>query len=178
MQQARSKVFFRTEDRETVEYACWCAGSFERNRVYDEGHRESIEYRGLIDGWDPLSPVDEEEAIKGGARVFFSSARALLRPERFAVGTAQPAQVYGPDHRFIPGVTSGEGGNVAQIQALQQAAWRAEDLERDYRKSGNEMIEAVAPADMIHMGRWHAFAQIQRAGAVRQDIIMVEHDFK
>jgi hypothetical protein len=178
MQQARSKVFFRTEDRETVEYACWCAGSYERNRVYDDGHRESIEYRGLIDGWDPLAAVDEEESIRGGARAFFSSARGRrVDPASLAIGTAQGGRAYADDERFIPDVVSGEGGDVAQIQSLQAAAWRAEDLERDYRKSGNEMAAALTPADLIHMGRWHAFAQIQRAGAVRQDIIAVQHDF-
>jgi hypothetical protein len=177
MQQARSKVYFRTEDRDTVEYACWSAGKYERNRVYDDGHRESLEFRGLIDGWDPLSTVDEEETIKGGASVFFRSALALLNPEHLAVGYAQMQRAYAGDDRFIPAVSSGEGGDVAQIQALQAAAWRAEDLERDYRKSGNELADALAPADLIHMGRWHAFAQIQRAGALRQDIIAVDHDF-
>jgi len=177
MQQARSKVFFRTEDRETVEYACWCAGKFERNRVYDDGHRESVEYRALIDGWDPLASVDEEERIEGGARHFFQSARALLSPERMAMGTAQAARAYAPD---LTGVTKAAGSGesaLAVFQAAQQAMWRAEDLERDYRKSGNELADAVTPADLVHMGRWHAFAQIQRAGAVRQDIMAVEHDF-
>ena len=172
MQQARSKVFFRTEDRETVEYACWCAGKFERNRVYDDGHRESVEYRMLIDGWDPFAPVDEDETIQGGARQFFRSARDLLSPERMAVGVAQSARAYSADTRFVA------GEEMAQVHSLQAAAWRAEDLERDYRKSGNDLADAVTPADLIHMGRWHAFAQVQRAGAVRQDIIAVEHDFR
>jgi hypothetical protein len=173
MQQARSKVFFRTEDRETVEYACWCAGKFERNRVYDDGHRESVEYRALIDGWDPFAPVDEAEAIQGGPRQFFRSARDLLSPERVGVRTAQAANAYAVDTRFV----AGAGEAPAQVQAIQAAAWRAEDLEREYRKFGNDMADAVTPADLIHMGRWHAFAQVQRAGAVRQDIITVEHDF-
>ena len=173
MQQARSKVFFRTEDRETVEYACWCAGKFERNRVYDDGHRESVEYRALIDGWDPFAPVDEEETIQGGPRQFFRSARDLLSPERVGVSTAQAASAYAVDARFV----AGAGEAPAQVHAIQAAAWRAEDLEREYRKFGNDVADAVTPADLLHMGRWHAFAQVQRAGAVRQDIITVEHDF-
>jgi hypothetical protein len=177
MQQARSKVFFRTEDQDTVEYACWCAGKYERNRVYDDGHRESLEYRRLIDGWNPLSPVDEAQTVQGGATVFFSSAIALLFPERFTLGAAQARPAYFQDNRFIPVSMSGESGIAARAQAFQAAAWRAEDLERDYRKTGNELVDALMLADLIHMGRWHAFAQIQRAGAVRQDIIMVEHDF-
>lgn len=177
MQQARSKVFFRTEDQETVEYACWCAGRYERNRVFDDGHRESIEYRGLIDGWSPLEPFDEQEGPTGGARVFFDAAKSLLAPDRLAIGTAQAQSAYGADSRFILDTTSGETGNFAQIQSMQSAIWRAEDLERDFRKSGNDLADAVAQSDLIHMGRWHAFAHLQRAGAVRQDIIQVEHDF-
>lgn len=181
MQQARSKVFFRTEDRETVDYACWCAGKFERNRVYDDAHRESVEYRQLIDGWDPLAPVDQSEIIKGGARQFFHSARALLSPERMALGTAQTARAYTPEvaaeGRVRPTGPADNSTRLAQIQAERQARWRAEDLERDYRKSGNELTEALTPADLVHMGRWHTFAQLQRAGAVRQDIMGVQHDF-
>lgn len=177
MQQARSKVFFRTEDRETVEYACWCAGRYERNRVFDDGHRESIEYRGLIDGWDPLGAIDPEARITGGWRIFFTAARGLLNPERFLVGQATPARAYAAEGTYVPRATNSESTQVAAIQAMQAAAWRAEDLERDYRKSGNELTDALTPADLIHMGRWHAFAQLQRAGAVRQDIVAVQHDF-
>jgi hypothetical protein len=66
---------------------------------------------------------------------------------------------------------------VTAIQMRQAAAWRAEDLERDYRTQGNENRQALTTSDMIGMGRWHAFAHIQRAGAARQDIITVEHDY-
>lgn len=177
MQQARSKIFFRTEDQDTVEYACWCAGKFERNRVYDDGQRESIEYRGLIDGWDPLLPVDDSEGIAGGWRTFFRAAGALLNPEKYAIAPAQSARAYAADETFVPRAGGSEAADLAQISAMQQAAWRAEDLEREYRKTGNEVTDALTPADLIHMGRWHAFAQVQRAGAVRQDIIAVDHDF-
>jgi hypothetical protein len=86
---------------------------------------------------------------------------------------AQAANAYAVDTRFVDGA----GEAPAQVHAIQAAAWRAEDLEREYRKFGNDLADAVTPADLIHMGRWHAFAQVQRAGAVRQDIITVEHDF-
>ena len=120
----------RTEDRDTVEYACWCAGKFERNRVYDDGHRESIDYRALIDGWNPLEPVDLNEGIAGGWRVFFKAARALLDPERFAVGQAQTARAYSADTQYSDELGSMQGSELAQIQSIQAAVWRAEDLER------------------------------------------------
>ncbi|HEX6374115.1 MAG TPA: type IV secretion system DNA-binding domain-containing protein [Allosphingosinicella sp.] len=182
IQQARSKIFFRTEDKDTVDYACWCAGEYERNRVYDDEHRESIEYRGLIDGWNPLSPVDESEEIAAGPRAFFDAAAGLINPNRIAVAapTAKPA--FDVDARFIasdavPGQGGGIAGNAARMGSTQAAVWRSEDLTRQYRMQGNVREPALAPADMIHMGRWHAFAHVQRAGAVRQDIIRVEHDF-
>lgn len=181
IQQARSRIFFRTEEQATVEYACWCAGQYERNRVYDDGHRESIEYRGLIDGWDPLAPVDDGEEIIAGPRAFFDAALGLLFPHRLAMTQAQAAPTYDVDLRFIasdptPGLGGGGAGNAAAMSSRQSAHWRAEDLTRQYRMQGNEREQALTPADMIHMGRWHAFAQIQRAGAVRQDIVRVEHD--
>lgn len=182
VQQARSKVFFRTEERDTVEYACWCAGEYERNRVYDDEHRESIEYRRLLDHWDPFDPIDEEEEIAAGPRIFFQAAAGLVNPRLLAVAPTVAKPTYETDQRFIasdaqPGPGGGLAGNAARMSSMQAAHWRAEDLTRQYRMQGNERQPALTPADIIHMGRWHAFAQIQRAGAVRQDIIRVEHDF-
>ncbi len=176
MQQARSKIFFRSEEKGTVEYACWAAGEFERNRVYEAAQRESLEYRALIDGWDPLHPVDEDEALVGSPSTFFDAAKALLFPDRAAIDRAAGREAYSPDLRFIASDAPG-GGNAASMGSQQAAYWRAEDLNRDYRSSGNERQMALGTSDLTHMGRWHAFAQIQRAGAVRQDIISVEPDY-
>jgi hypothetical protein len=182
MQQARSKVFFRTEEEATIDYACWCAGHYERNRVFEEGQRESLDYRLLIDGWSPLHPVDEEESLSAGPHAFFEAAKSLLFPERLSISQAGQRAIYGQDNRFIakdstPGEGGGTAGNSAHMGSLQAAHWRSEDLTRSYLTHGNDIHPALTASDIIHMGRWHAFAHIQRAGAVRQDIIAVEHDF-
>jgi type IV secretory pathway TraG/TraD family ATPase VirD4 len=57
LQQARSKIFFRSEDRSTVEYACWCAGEYERDRVYEDGLFESIDFKELLTGQNYLVPT-------------------------------------------------------------------------------------------------------------------------
>ena len=182
IQQARSKVFFRTEEQATVEYACWCAGEYERNRVFEDGHRESLEYRALIDGWDPLHPVDETEEIVSSPWSLFSAARSLLAPEGRKLSQTYAQAAYEPDHTYVPDSTGGDASQahstyLAAMQAHQAAAWRAEDLSREYRTEGNDREHALSASDIIHMGRWHAFAHIQRAGAVRQDLIVVTHDF-
>ncbi len=180
IQQARSKVFFRTEEMQTVQFACWCAGEYERNRVYGDGQRESIEFRELIDNWTPLAPVNETAGMQPGPQAFFDAAGALLYPERASLRQATARPTYEPDMRFVPNadLRNGKDQNyVASLSAQSSAFWRAEDKEREYRASGNEVRPALTTSDLMHMGRWHAFAQIQRAGAVRQDIITVEHDF-
>jgi hypothetical protein len=189
IQQARSKVFFRTEEKDTVEYTCWCAGSFERNRVFDESHRESIEFRTLIDGWDPLGPIDDSDAVEVDPRGLREEARMLFSPNRRTnLGVATGRNAYQPDFTFVPTQTFSGGGPgqaasaqnatyLAQLQAQQAAVWRAEDLEREYLTHGNDQQPALTTADILQMGRWHAFAHIQRAGAVRQDLIVVTHDF-
>jgi hypothetical protein len=178
LQQTRSKVFFRSEDRETVEYACWCAGEFERGRVFEDGQRESLDYRNILDQWDPLAPVDPNESMATGPRLFFSMAGTLLQPEKALIVYAQRKPAYAPDLRFIAFKSRANSvqDQNAVLSSMQQATWRAEDLERQYRSQGNEMRPALTPSDVIQMGRWHAYAHIQRAGAVRQDIIAVEHD--
>lgn len=182
VQQARSKIFMRVEEQATVDYACWCAGEFERNRVYEDQHRESLEYRWLIDGFDPLAPIDEREEIIAGPGAFFSAALGLLFPSRMSLAAARRKATYEVDDRFA--TTDGashfwglDRTDAPLINAAERAVWRSEDLTRQYRTQGNERQPALSPADIIHMGRWHAFAHIQRAGAVRQDIVRLTHDF-
>ncbi len=172
IQQARSKVFFRSEDPQTIDYACWCAGAYERNRVYEDQHRESIDHRQALDGWEPFLPIDENERVPAGARLFWSAAGALLKPTRGRLQAATRVRTYVTDIRF-----SSRLQKEQQVQAEQAATWRAEDLDRSYRTTGNDMCPALTAADVINMGRWHAFAHIQRAGAVRQDIVSIEHDY-
>ena len=42
MQQARSKIFLRSEDQATVSYACWLAGEFERIRLVARRHKRQL----------------------------------------------------------------------------------------------------------------------------------------
>ncbi len=171
MQQARSKVFLRSEDQETVSYACWCAGEFERNRVFGDGQWESLDQRRIIQGWTPFDPLDDKDdpKLEAQGQLFFKAARQLFSGT--AIGEASARRTYEADTRFVP--DSGE----QQLSAMQQAAWRAEDQERSYRTEGNAIAPAMTPADFIAMGRWHAYAHIQRAGVARQDIVELRHEY-
>ncbi len=186
LQQTRSKIFFRSEDKDTIEYACWCAGTFERGRVYADDQRESIEYRQIIDNWHPLLESPEME-IEGGAGLFFDVAKGLLFPLSEKIDVASSRANFSPDESHVPGryIGWGEGSesiaqqtHLARLSAQQAASWRAEDLEREYRMEGNERMPALTPIDLITMGRWHAYAHIQRAGCTRQDIMEVKHVFE
>jgi len=182
LQQARTKIFLRTEDQATVEYACWCAGKFERNRVYEEGQNESLEQRKLIEDWSVFDPIveDHDAEAKNLWRLLLSSALSLIIPSRRQSARTTRNPTYDLDQRFTPkgGMFASESVNLAKLSAQQAANWRAEDLERDYRTKGNEIVPALTPADIIAMGRWHAYAHVQRAGAVRQDIMTLKHDFE
>jgi len=187
MQQARSKIFLRSEDQDTIEYALWCAGKAERGRVYDEGHRESLEYRKLIDKFDPFAPVDPNETMPLDKNLFFSIAKSVLAPSTTKIGQASNfTAAYRPDLRFIPYGTGplyyGKDASVnhskyvSNANAYQASYWRAEDLERQYRTQGNEQCHLLSSSDILNMGRWHAYVHVQRAGAAKQDIISIEHD--
>lgn len=176
MQQARSKIFLRSEDQATVSYACWLAGEFERNRVFGEGQWESLDQRELISGWSPFAPVDDDAPPPdaGGAGFYFKAARGFL--DSAAIGSATAKPTYAPDMRFVPEATD-QATQLAALSAQQQAAWRQEDRDRQYRSEGNAMAPAMTPADFIAMGRWHAYAHIQRAGIARQDVVALAHEF-
>lgn len=170
MQQSRSKVFLRSEDQATVSYACWLAGEFERNRVFGDGQWESLDQRKLISGWSPFEPLDDTAPPpdSGGPGFYFKAARAFLG--RAAIGTAKPKPTYSADTRFVPDATD-QATQLAALSARQQAAWRQEDQDRRYRTEGNSMAPALTPADFIAMGRFHAYAHIQRAGLARGDVV-------
>jgi hypothetical protein len=179
LQQARSKIFLRSEEQATVSYACWCAGEFERNRVFGDGQWESLDQRKLVSGWSPFDPVNDDETPPGAddPLFFFRAARGLfLSP---AVGQASARQTYEADTRFVPedSGNADQSLKLANISAQQQAAWRAEDQDRRYRTEGNTLAPAMTPADFIAMGRWHAYAHIQRAGLARQDVIELRHEY-
>jgi hypothetical protein len=170
MQQSRSKVFLRSEDQATVSYACWLAGEFERNRVFGDGQWESLDQRQLITGWSPFMPLDEAVGPPGagGPEVYFKAARGFL--ERAAIGAAKARPTYAADTRFVPEGTD-QATQLAALSARQQAAWRQEDQDRRYRTEGNSIAPALTPADFIAMGRFHAYAHIQRAGLARGDVV-------
>jgi len=176
MQQARSKVFLRSEDQATVAYACWVAGEYERNRVFADGQWESLDQRKLVSGWSPFEPVDDAATPQGasGPSFFFRAAQGFLG--RASIGTASPKPTYEADQRFVPQATDQATG-LAALSAQQAAAWRQEDQDRRYRTEGNTMAPAMTPADFIAMGRWHAYAHVQRAGLARQDVIELAHAF-
>lgn len=178
LQQARSKVFLRSEEQATVSYACWCAGEFERNRVFGDGQWESLDQRKLVTGWSPFDPVDDaaEPPHAGEPAFFFHAAKQLFADK--AIGEAAARQTYEVDTRFVPQDQAGDQAlQLARISAQQQAAWRAEDQDRRYRTEGNALAPAMTPADFGAMGRWHAYAHIQRAGIARQDIIELRHEY-
>jgi hypothetical protein len=170
MQQSRSKVFLRSEDQATVSYACWLAGEFERNRVFGDGQWESLDQRQLISGWSPFTPLDDAAAPPGsdGPETYFKAARGFL--DRAAIGAAKARPTYAADTRFVPEATD-QATQLAALSARQQAAWRQEDQDRRYRTEGNSMAPALTPADFIAMGRFHAYAHIQRAGLARGDVV-------
>lgn len=170
MQQSRSKVFLRSEDQATVSYACWLAGEFERNRVFGDGQWESLDQRQLISGWSPFAPLDDAAPPpdSGGPGFYFKAARDFLG--RAAIGTAKSKPTYAADTRFVPEATD-QATQLAALSARQQAAWRQEDQDRRYRTEGNSMAPALTPADFIAMGRFHAYAHIQRAGLARGDVV-------
>lgn len=182
IQQFRSKVFLRTEDKASHEMAGALAGEQLRALAFEEGQRESLEARQLIDGFITIPKNANDVAAL--ARKFQdredSPVELALAGLRFVLGTAEPNKQalddYHVDKRFVPkqGLIQ---HNDNHLTALQAAFWRQEDLDRQYLTAGNEMRPVLQPADILAMGRWHAFAHIQRAGGVRQDLIQIRHEF-
>lgn len=191
VQQFRSKVVLRTEDPATHELCVNLAGEQLRSFAYEEHQRESLEARAILDGFDVLRGTDGD--IEAVALAVANCQRGVLSMCRMAwkyiggttsLNYANTAD-YSVDRRFMQstsaraGINAGIFGGVddAELGRQMAAVWRAEDQDRKYLSEGNETKPTLAVSDLITMGRWNAFAHIQRAGAARQDIIEVTHDF-
>jgi hypothetical protein len=187
-QQFRSKVVLRTEDPATHELCVNLAGEQLRSFAYEEHQRESLEARAILDGFDVLRGNDGDiEAVALAVANCQSGVLSMCRMAwKYIRGTtalnyANSAD-YSVDRRFTQSSGASMGtmfgsGDDAEIGRQMAAAWRAEDLDRKYLSEGNETKPTLAVSDLITMGRWNAFAHVQRAGAARQDIIEVTHDF-
>lgn len=179
MQQFRSKIFLRTEDPATHEMCVALAGEQLRAMAYEDQQRESLEARALLDGFNPLgNPGDVDRVSNGLAARIENPVELAYSGIRLIIGTSEAdknvAQDYEVDKRFV-----GKSLLVPRdtLPAEQAAHWRQEDLERQYLADGNENQPVLRISDILGMGRWHAFTHIQRAGALRQDIVQITHEF-
>jgi hypothetical protein len=99
----------------------------------------------------------------------------LIRLRQFSWAILPTIPFIGTEPR-APATASDNNDALARFSMNRQAAWREEDREWRHRSTGNEVVAALTPADLLNMGRWHAYAHIQRAGTVRQDLMVVTHE--
>lgn len=174
--QFRSKIFLRVEDPETIEYAKSLAGKTLRTYTFDRWQFESLT-AAAREGLDPLARAPIRLGL--GVDLWLSQYWTCLTDFFGAASPlhfAAPSEMEAVDMRFVPGSryrpemtpsqTDGE-----QRSALQQATWRAEDLNREYLREGSHEVDVLRDDDVMQMGRAHAFVYIQRAGAARCDIV-------
>jgi hypothetical protein len=177
--QMRNKIFLRTEDKSTIDYAVYLAGSFQGSQVYEPGQHASLESRYLLTGFDAeqAPPTYVEPSIHALADLAWDAMGDGSDP--LDVSRPATASPHEPDMRFAyrPISAPGQDNNASYYGALQAAYWRAEDKTSEMLKTGNEMTPALSTVDLLSMGRFHAFVHVQRAGLPRQDIVVVRHDF-
>lgn len=171
--QFRSKVFLRSEDVGTIEFAQKLAGKTLRSQTFREDQYESA--AGLVAERGDVFTLEKPAVIGESARDRVDHAADAL--------TWIGAAIVGPrfntyralfrvDTRFLPAGGLGDDGN-ARLQAEQAAFWRAEDKELSMLTSGNLEADLVQPSDVLSMGRAHALMLVQRAGATRADLVRI-----
>jgi len=171
--QFRSKVFLRSEDVGTIDFAQKLAGRTLRSHTFRHDHHESV--AGLIAEEGDVFAMDSPAIIGESAidRVAYAADAltwigAAITGPRFNTYRA-PFRV---DTRFLPSGGFGDDGN-GRLAAEQAAFWRAEDKELSMLTSGNTDAELVQPSDVLSMGRAHALMLVQRAGATRADLVRI-----
>jgi hypothetical protein len=170
MNNMRNKIFLQIEEPATMNFAKELAGKALRFYSFDQNSHESYESMRREVGFDPalLGAAKLTNGLKEAAGLMLGMFN--FRKSYQFDGMRKKFEI---DNSFIPSsspfLTQQAGGNSLQEQ--KSAAWRAEDKNQEYMKSGNEMTDILSSSDMIQMGRTHAYAFIYRGGHSRQDII-------
>jgi len=173
IQQFRSKIFLRSEDPETLNLITTLAGEQMRAKAPGEDQHESIELRKLQTGFDVLDwESGRKNAVANSENLnTFSGA---IEVAAAYLGNRTAINQYSTQE-FSADYISGMGEDHRSEN--RQADWRVEDKKLQYLNEGNDEEPVLKEADILSGGRWHAYAHLQRAGALRHDIMEVEHDF-
>lgn len=173
--QMRSKIVLRVEDPATMEYTITLAGKTLRSYVFKRDRYESFEALVREQGYNPLKsgparivelPSNYIGALSAG---WFQIHKSSL-PISFDTWRA----TVDLDERFIPSGTLAHPASEETVLAARQAAhWRQEDKIDEDKKAGNHETDVLREDDLIDMGRFHAYAYIQRAGMAHQDLIEI-----
>ena len=165
----RNKIFLQIEEAQTMDFAKKLAGKSLRFYTYDNATFESYESMRREIGFDPtlMLPATLQKWHLSEIGFFFSLFN-LTSTFKFS-GIRKK---YVADNRYI--ASNLEGNLNASLESYKSAAWRAEDKNSDYMKSGNEIVDVLSETDLIQMGRSHAYAFVRRAGHNRQDIVQLQ----
>lgn len=177
--QFRNTILLSCEDVETLEYVKKLAGQFYRTPVHEDGHRESLEQRVLLDRWNPMSWPDDMPLAEVKPDSLKRMVEGMVDPASVQLVKGRMKGTHSADMRFIPQDVLWSGGAMqnnqnAVLSAQQAAYWRSEDQEKQYRTQGNEMRPAVDVADFAAMGRGVAYCYWQLAGGTKQDFIILD----
>lgn len=173
VQQMRNRVYLRVEDIATIQHAIDNAGETDRSYMFDGEHYESYEAKVRELGYDPIEagPARIRELPDNYVKALASGWRyAHLASVPISFDTWRAA--FELDDRFVP--SGWKTSEEAQLSAMQAAAWRQEDRNRQALTEGNHKAPLLLKEDVNGMGQAMAYIYVQRAGAMRQDVVMLD----
>ena len=164
----RSKLFLRVEDPRSLEYTQKIFGKTLRAYTFEDKFSETLESR-LKEFGLPDDPTAWDKNLEIGDDLVFNPLRFL----QSQIGFVDAYATHSVKAMSISG--GGQGGSAATNVGLKQSArFREEDLKQKFMSEGNHEAEVIRNEDITQMGRSHAVAYIQRAGAARMDIISID----
>lgn len=199
--QFRSKLILRVEDcsasrgldMTTLQAAQALSGLYERCRSFQPGQYESLDAQQAVTGWHPLLSPAALRAVGPEERqdLTVQSLRQALAPVLAFTGkfgpdplspriaaVEQKHSLYDVDERYY--------GDDARDAMKDDQSWFTHKMQLDFRRedqhrqtisTGIDTEPGITPSDILSMGRWFAYAHVQRAGARVHDIIELEPDY-
>ena len=173
VQQMRNRICLRTEDGPTVDFLVENAGETERSYMYADDLYESYDAMVRELGYDPIEAGPARLSEKP-SHIQSTVIRAVTLAHRASMPITFDThrEAYDYDDRFIP--RSSKASEESVLSAMQAAAFRQADLNRETLKEGNHKTNLLHKEDLNNMGQAMAYVFVNRAGAMRQDIVMLD----
>ena len=165
-----TKIFLATQNKDTLKECIEMAGRTQRYTVSEWGQSEGTVAAAMASGINCEENQVEWTSEMDGANTNDDHFYSVPKLSEFEFAGYE--ETYKADHEFEFGLPQQETSDSrnALLGSQQTIKWRAEDKNLAAMQQGSSFEDVLTMSSMGTMGRQHCYVQLQRGGAVVEDI--------